>query len=181
MKNQGQRVRASTLVYNEEGQCVARYDKIHLFDVNILGQESYQESKTIEPGHQLVVVDTPFGHIGLSICYDLRFPELYRTLIQKHAQIIVVPSAFTAKTGAAHWEVLIKARAIENLCYILAANQGGQHQNGRVTYGHSMVVDPWGNTLGELETGEGMLIVDLDLKKVMRLRHEFPCIAHRVL
>jgi nitrilase len=143
LKTAGQKVRSSCLVYDEKGREVARYDKIHLFDVRISQQEAHQESMTIERGDQLAVLQTPAGVIGLTICYDLRFPELYQKLAQQGAQIFTVPSAFTAITGQAHWEILLRARAVENLCYVLAPNQSGQHENGRQTYGHSMVVEPW--------------------------------------
>lgn len=175
------RVRASSLVYDDQGKCVARYDKIHLFDVRVSQHEAHRESQTIEPGNQLEVVDTPFGKIGLSVCYDLRFPELYRQLVKKGAEIIVIPSAFTFITGMAHWEVLIRARAIENLCYVLAPNQGGTHDNGRKTYGHSMIVDPWGKILNELEYGAGVVDAEIDLKYLHQLREQFPCNEHHVL
>ena len=133
IKTASDRVRASCLVYDNQGKCAARYDKIHLFDVRVSETEAHQESLTIEPGDELVVVDTPVGRIGLSVCYDLRFPELYRQLVLKGAELLSVPSAFTAVTGAAHWDVLLRARAIENLCYVLAPNQSGLHENGRKT------------------------------------------------
>ena len=174
-------VTASSLVYNDQGVCVARYDKMHLFDVNVTPEESYQESRTIVPGTELVVVATPIGKIGLSVCYDLRFPELYRALVAQGAQILVVPAAFTAKTGLAHWQVLLQARAIENLCYVLAANQGGYHENGRQTYGHSMIVDPWGKVLASLEQGAGLVMTEINLPQLYALRQSFPCLKHRVL
>ncbi len=139
------RVRASCLVYDERGRQVARYDKMHLFDVEVVGsEERYMESDTVEPGDELAVVDTPVGRLGLAVCYDLRFPELFRCLQARGAEIIVLPSAFTAVTGQAHWEPLLRARAIENLCYIVAAAQGGSHASGRQTHGDSMIVDRWG-------------------------------------
>jgi len=176
-----QRVHTSCLVYDAAGECVARYDKMHLFDVAVSEQESYQESKTIKPGDTVVVVETPVGCVGLSVCYDLRFPELYRALVLKGAEILVVPSAFTAVTGLAHWEVLVRARAIENLCYVLAPNQGGLHANGRQTYGHSMIVGPWGEVLSAHESGLGMVFADLDLKHLHQLRQQFPCNDHHLL
>ncbi|HFD86229.1 MAG TPA: carbon-nitrogen hydrolase family protein, partial [Gammaproteobacteria bacterium] len=137
------RVYAACLVYDDEGRQVARYDKIHLFDVGIPDvDEQYNESETILPGKQTVVFETPFARIGLAVCYDLRFPELFRELVEKGAEVILVPAAFTELTGKAHWDILVRARSIENLCYTVAAGQGGYHVNGRTTYGHSMIVDP---------------------------------------
>ena len=181
LKGTGSKVRASCLVYDKKGQCVTRYDKIHLFDVNVSPNETYQESMSIERGHELAVVDTPIGKIGLTVCYDLRFPELYHQLMLQGAQIFTVPSAFTAVTGLAHWEVLLRARAIENLCYIVAANQGGRHENNRTTYGHSMIVDPWGKILVQKVTGSGIVIADIDLHYQQELRRNFPCLEHHVL
>lgn len=181
IKGLGSRVKSSCLVYDSQGLCAARYDKIHLFDVCVTGQETYQESKAIEPGDSLVVVDTPIGRVGLSVCYDLRFPELYRKLTEQGAELFAVPSAFTATTGAAHWEVLLRSRAIENLCYVLAANQGGQHENGRRTYGHSMIVEPWGG-VSVLQTQEtGVIAAPIDIEKLKELRQQFPCNDHHVL
>jgi nitrilase len=175
------RVRAANLVYDNKGKCVARYDKIHLFDVSVSETESHQESLTIERGDELVVVDTPVGRVGLSVCYDVRFPQLYHRLMQKGAELFSVPSAFTAVTGAAHWEVLLKARAIENLCYVLAANQVGQHENGRKTYGHSMIVEPWGKVLAQQHEGSGLIKAKIDLQRLQQLRRQFPCNTHHVL
>jgi predicted amidohydrolase len=172
------RVSSSSMVFNDDGLCVAHYNKIHLFDVKISDSESYQESQTIEPGNDAVVVDTPVGKIGLSICYDLRFPELYHHLILKGAEILSIPSAFTAITGRAHWEILLCARAIENLAYVLAPNQGGKHANGRSTYGHSMIVEPWGKVVIEKQTGAGIIAADVDLARLRRLRKDFPCNEH---
>lgn len=181
IKSEKHRVKASCIVYNNKGETVARYDKIHLFDVCVSQEESHQESLTIEPGNQLVVVDTPIGRIGLTVCYDLRFPELYRQLVLKGAELFTVPSAFTNVTGAAHWEALLRARAIENLCYVLASNQGGHHLNGRQTYGHSMIVEPWGKVIGEQQKGPGILFADIDLERLKQLRLQFPCNEHHVL
>lgn len=181
LKGAGSRVRASCLVYDEQGVCAARYDKIHLFDVSVSSNESYQESATIERGHEPVVVDTPVGKIGLTVCYDLRFPELYQHLLMQGAQLFTVPSAFTERTGLAHWEVLLRARAIENLSYVLAPNQGGHHENGRSTYGHSMIVDPWGKVLAEKAQGPGIVIADIDLQGLRYLRQTFPTVDHHVL
>lgn len=175
------KVWASSLVFDNTGCCAARYDKIHLFDVRVSENESHQESVTTESGKELVVVDTPIGRVGLSVCYDLRFPELYQKLLQKGAEIFSIPSAFTALTGAAHWDVLLRARAIENLTYVLAPNQGGQHENGRQTYGHSMIVDPWGKVLACQNTGTGIVTAELDLHRLRQLRQQFPCNNHHVL
>ncbi|MBI2785302.1 MAG: carbon-nitrogen hydrolase family protein [Legionella longbeachae] len=181
LKGMGSKVRASCLVYDAEGKSVARYDKIHLFDVNVSPNEAYQESMFIEPGHELALVDTPVGKIGLTVCYDLRFPELYQLLMLQGAQLFTVPSAFTSQTGIAHWEVLLRSRAIENLCYVLAANQGGLHDNGRSTYGHSMIVNPWGKILSQMEAGKGVVTVNIDLQEQEELRRNFPCLQHHVL
>lgn len=181
LKGLGTKVRASCLVYDDKGMRVVRYDKIHLFDVCLSEHEMYQESATIEAGNQLVVVDTPVGRIGLTVCYDLRFAELYRQLVLKGAQLFTVPSAFTETTGHAHWEVLLRARAIENLCYVLAPNQGGQHANGRHTYGHSMVVEPWGSIAAQASVRPRVVIADIDLSRLEHLRTQFPCVNHHVL
>lgn len=181
LKSMGSKVRASCLVYDAQGKCAARYDKIHLFDVSVSAGEAYKESMSIERGHDLALVDTPIGKIGLTVCYDLRFPELYQLLMLKGAQLFTVPSAFTAVTGLAHWEVLLRARAIENLCYVLAANQGGRHENGRTTFGHSMVVDPWGKVLAQKEIGVGVVTAEIDLQNQQELRRNFPCLEHHVL
>ncbi|RKZ73176.1 MAG: carbon-nitrogen hydrolase family protein [Gammaproteobacteria bacterium] len=171
--------RAACLVFDDTGQCVSRYDKIHLFDVSASQDEHYCESKSIESGNKIVVVDTPYGRLGLAICYDLRFPELFRCMLNQGVEILGIPSAFTAVTGKAHWEVLVRARAIENLCYVIAANQGGYHVNGRETYGDSMIIDPWGVVLTRLNRGAGVICADIDLKKQANLRTRFPTIKHR--
>ena len=172
------RVRNSCLVFSPAGECVARYDKIHLFGFSGLG-ERYCESDTIEPGDTPVAVDTPLGRLGLSVCYDLRFPELYRRLGEMTA--LVLPAAFTAVTGEAHWEVLLRARAIENQCYAIAAAQGGVHSSGRRTHGHSMIIDPWGRIVAELPEGEGVLWADLDPALLASVRNRLPALRHRVL
>lgn len=172
------KVRNSCLVYDNKGKRVARYDKIHLFGLD-MGNESYQEERTIEPGNQVVVLDTPFGRMGLSICYDLRFPELYRAM--QPVDLIVVPSAFTETTGKAHWEVLVRARAIENLAYVIAAGQGGYHLNGRETHGNSMIVDPWGVVLDRLPRGSGVVIANINPDYQQRLRDSLPALQHRSL
>lgn len=175
------RIYSSCLVYDPQGHCIGRYDKRHLFDVLVDADrgEHYQESATFAPGQTGRVLTTELGNIGLSICYDLRFPELYRDMLSEAVQIITVPAAFTAKTGQAHWETLVRARAIENQCYVLAANQGGQHGSGRNTWGHSMVVDPWGRILDQCATGEGIASARIDLDAQARLRRDFPCLEHR--
>ncbi len=175
------RVRASCFVFDHKGKQVARYDKVHLFDVRVTEQEFYQESASIEPGKKLVVVDTPVGRIGLSVCYDLRFPELYRELTLQGAEIFTIPSAFTETTGMAHWSTLLRARAIENLTYVLAANQTGTHEGNRKTYGHSMIIEPWGKIIGELQRDEGLVVSEIDLDHLRKLRQQFPCNDHHVL
>ena len=168
------------LVYNQQGECISRYDKIHLFDVTLPdGGESYQESAVIEPGDKVVVVDTGKVKLGLAICYDLRFPELFRSLLDKGAEVMLLPSAFTADTGKAHWHSLLKARAIENLAYVVASAQGGYHVNGRETYGHSLILDPWGQVIDEIASGTGYAIADLDFEQQLRLRLHFPVLSHR--
>ena len=179
IKGASGRVRAASIVFDDKGRRVGRYDKIHLFDVNVPGtDESYQESATIEAGEDALVVDTPFGRLGLSVCYDIRFPELYRQMAAVGMDILAVPSAFTARTGAAHWEVLVRARSIENLCYTIAANQGGFHMNGRETFGHSMVVDPWGAVLSSLAQGSGVVIAQFDRDRLNKVRAAFPVLEH---
>ena len=166
------------LVFNPQGERVARYDKIHLFGFEQNG-ERYDESASIEAGRQPVAFEAPCGRVGLSICYDLRFPELYRRL--GVVSLIVVPSAFTETTGRAHWEVLLRARAIENQCYVLAAAQGGQHENGRETHGNSLLIDPWGVTLARRDKGEGVVIGDFDPARLADVRASLPALQHRVM
>ncbi len=177
------KVYAASLVYDDQGRQIARYDKIHLFDVALPDvDEQYNESETIWPGERTVVVDTPFGVIGMTVCYDLRFPELFRELVDKGAEIILVPAAFTDLTGKAHWDVLVRARAIENLCYVVAAGQGGYHVNGRTTYGHSMIVDPWGAVIDEADDHKpGAVIGEISLDCLRRVRRSFPVLQHRRL
>lgn len=175
-------VRSSFLFFDNTGKQVARYDKIHLYDVDLTqSNEHYHESSVFEPGDQVVVADTPFGKVGLSICYDIRFPELYRRQLDMGAEILLVPSAFTAVTGKAHWQVLLQARAIENQCYVVASDQGGYHVNGRETYGHSMIIDPWGVVLDSLPSGAGFVIAEIDRIKLESTRTNFPAIEHRRL
>ena len=178
----GDKIRAACIVYNDKGERVARYDKIHLFDVELVdSNEHYTESKTIEPGDQVAVVDSPFGKLGIAICYDLRSPELFRAMLDQGAEIFVVPSAFTAITGRAHWEVIVRARAIENLSFVIAAAQGGYHVSGRETHGDSMIVDPWGNVLDRLPQGSGFVLAHIDEEKLKSTRRNFPAIEHRKL
>ncbi len=176
--NTPDKVMNSCLVFDEHGVQVARYDKIHLFNLE-LGNENYNEAKTIEAGNQVVVVDSPFGRIGLAICYDLRFPELFRAM--KNIDIIVLPSAFTETTGRMHWEVLVRARAIENLAYVIAPAQGGYHVNGRETHGNSMIVDPWGRVLDRLPRGSGVVMGEINPSYQTSLRSSLPALAHRTL
>lgn len=178
----GDRIRQALIVYDESGHAVARYDKIHLFDVRIEASgETFSESETIEPGETPEVIDTPVGRLGLTICYDVRFPELYRRLADAGVDAFVVPSAFTKATGRAHWEILLRARAIENLAYVIAPAQGGYHVNKRETWGHSMIVDPWGNILAEQGQGSGVVIADVDPQLIARTRTNFPSVHHRRL
>ncbi|MDR2195253.1 MAG: carbon-nitrogen hydrolase family protein [Gallionellaceae bacterium] len=166
------------LVFDDQGEQRARYDKMHLFNFDF-SNEHYHEASTIEPGDEIVTVDSPFGRIGLSICYDLRFPEFFRAMDK--VDIIVLPSAFTETTGKMHWEVLVRARAIENLAYVIAAAQGGYHVSGRETHGNSMIVDPWGRILDRLPRGSGVVIADIDPAYQARLRDSLPALSHRVL
>jgi nitrilase len=172
------KVRNACLVYDERGKQVARYDKIHLFNLD-LGNEHYHENATIEPGDAVVVVDSPFGRIGLSVCYDLRFPELYRAM--ERVDIIVAPSAFTATTGKAHFELLVRARAVENLAYVIAPAQGGYHLSGRETNGDTMIVDPWGVVLDRLPRGSGVVVANINPAYQASLRKSLPALAHRAL
>jgi len=176
------RVAAASLVFCDSGACVARYDKIHLFDVDLPAQsENYRESANIAPGKAPIVVETPMGRIGLSVCYDVRFPELYRALSAAGAQILTVPSAFTQPTGRAHWETLLRARAIENLCAVVAPAQSGFHASGRETYGDSLIIDHWGRILARRPRGSGCVVAELDLEAQARMRESFPALKHRVL
>ncbi len=176
------RLATSCLVYDDKGQRVARYDKIHLFDVELPDKdESYRESAHFAPGRTPVVVDTPAGKLGLSVCYDMRFPELYRQLVAAGAEWLSMPAAFTVPTGQAHWEILLRARAVENLCHVVAAGQWGMHANGRSTWGHSMVVDHWGKVVAELPEGTGIVVADIDLAAQCATRRPFPALSHRVL
>jgi deaminated glutathione amidase len=178
----GERVAAACLVYNDQGERVARYDKMHLFDVDIPGRdEKYRESSNIAPGSRLGLVPTPAGLLGLSVCYDMRFPELYRPMSAAGAQWFTVPAAFTVPTGRAHWEVLLRARAIENLSFVVAAAQWGRHANGRETYGDSIIIDHWGTVLARLASGQGVIVAQLDLAAQRAARQDFPALSHRVM
>ena len=168
----------SCLVYNPQGERVARYDKIHLFGFR-KGAELYNESATIEAGSQPVAFTTPYARVGLSICYDIRFPELYRAM--GVTDLLVIPAAFTETTGRAHWEILLRARAIENQCYVLAVAQGGKHENGRETHGNSMLIDPWGDILGRKAKGPGIVIGELDHARIAEVRTSLPALTHRVM
>lgn len=176
--SQPDKVRNACLVYDKTGKQVARYDKIHLFNLN-LGQENYAEERTIEPGDKVVTVESPFGKLGLSVCYDLRFPELYRAMGE--VDILFVPAAFTATTGKAHWEPLIRARAIENLAYVVAPAQGGYHVNGRETHGDTMIVDPWGVILDRLPRGSGVVVAGINPGYLRTIRQSLPALGHRTL
>lgn len=174
------KVRAASIVFNDKGIVVARYDKIHLFDISLSEKETYKESDTTEPGNQLVIVDTPYGKLGLGVCYDVRFPELFRFLLNKGAEIIILPSAFTVPTGEAHWELLSRARAVENFSYLVGACQGGTHSSGRKTFGNSLIVAPWGNVLAKKDgIEEGIIYAELDLAKLHEARKSIPIQDHQ--
>ena len=176
------KVFSACLLINPQGEVVARYDKIHLFDVTIeASNESYTESETISAGNGIVVVDTPFGRLGLAVCYDLRFPELFRAMVEQKMEICAVPSAFTSLTGRVHWESLLRSRAIENLSFMIAADQGGYHVGGRETHGDSMIVDPWGQVLNRLPHGTGVVVANIDLAKLEHTRKMFPALEHKRL
>lgn len=191
VENEPQRVASASLVFDDHGRCVGRYDKIHLFDVAIPNRdrpnrdapqrdERYRESATVAPGSQPRVVPTPFGKIGMAVCYDVRFPELFRVLQEQGAEILSLPSAFTAPTGKAHWELLMRARAVENLCYVLAPAQSGIHPNGRETWGDSLIVDPWGQVLARVtDAGPGLAVAEIDRTVQQELRERFPALSHR--
>ena len=176
------RVANTSLLIDDAGKRVARYDKIHLFDVTIPGRdEQYRESTHVTPGRELVLADTPAGKLGLSVCYDMRFPELYRELVSQGAEWLALPAAFTVPTGRAHWETLLRARAIENLCYVVAPAQSGTHTSGRETYGDSLIVDYWGQVLSRLPRGTGVITAEIDLGKEAETRARFPALANRQL
>ncbi len=176
------RVSNASLLFDASGRRVARYDKIHLFDVTLPGRdESYLESNHVTPGRELVLADTPVGKLGLSVCYDMRFPELYRDLVAQGAEWLAMPAAFTVPTGRAHWETLLRARAIENLCYVVAPAQSGTHTSGRETYGDTLIVDYWGQVLARLAKGSGVVTADIDLVKQAETRTRFPALDNRRL
>jgi len=169
------KVRAACIVYNDKGETVARYDKIHLFDVEISENETYQESKTTDPGNELTVIDTPVGKLGIAVCYDIRFPNMFTRLFNKGAEIIAIPSAFTVKTGEAHWKLLARSRAVENFSYVIGACQTGKHVSGRETYGNSLIIDPWGTVLDErIEPTAGIVYAKVDLTKLHSIRSSIP-------
>ncbi|MDM7323195.1 MAG: carbon-nitrogen hydrolase family protein [Gammaproteobacteria bacterium] len=177
------RLTNTCLVFDDTGQRVARYDKIHLFDVDVPGGEVHRESAYFAPGREVVVLDTPVGRLGLAVCFDLRFPELFRAMVAQGAELIALPAAFTYATGRVHWEVLLRARAIENLCFVLASAQGGLHFPGRMTFGHSQIIGPWGEVLACHAQGPGLALAPLDRNAQRELRRRFPvlALAHRVL
>jgi nitrilase len=172
------KVRNACLVFNQKGERVARYDKIHLFGFE-MGQERYTEERTIEPGKGVCTVDSPYGKLGISVCYDLRFPELYRAM--GDVDLLFVPSAFTETTGKAHWDTLIRARAIENLAYVVAPAQGGYHVNGRETHGHTMIVDPWGVVLDRLPRGSGVVVAGVNPTYQAKIRRSLPALTHKTI
>jgi nitrilase len=177
-----ERVAPASLVYGPDGERIGRYDKIHLFDVNVPdAAESHRESSGMVPGRRVTVFDTPAGRIGVAVCYDLRFPELFRRMSELGADYFVVSAAFTVPTGQAHWDLLCRARAVENLCHLVISAQVGEHPNGRRTWGHSMIIDCWGGIVGQLDTDEGVAVGAIDLERQARIRGEFPALEHRVL
>jgi predicted amidohydrolase len=176
------KIRAACLVFDDQGQCAGRYDKIHLFDVTLQAhQEIYNESKTTDPGSEIVVIQTPMGRLGLAVCYDVRFPELFRAMLAKNVEIVALPSAFTYVTGSVHWDILIRARAIENQIYMIAAAQTGVHSNTRKTYGNSMVVNAWGEVQAQLDEQVGVVVSEVNLENLQKIRQNFPALLHRKL
>jgi predicted amidohydrolase len=175
------KIHNTSVLLGPDGQRVASYRKIHLFDIDLPGMEHLKESRAVVPGTEVVVAEAAFGRVGLSVCYDLRFPELYRRLAGEGARILAVPSAFTARTGRAHWELLLRARAVENLAYVFAPAQVGVHGMNRASWGHAMLVGPWGEVLAEVKDGEGFAIADLDFDGQDRMRRELPALSHRRL
>jgi deaminated glutathione amidase len=173
------RIRSASLLYDDAGRRVARYDKMHLFRFDGSGDERYDEARTLEPGTAPVALSSPFGRLALSVCYDVRFPELYRSLGE--FDLVFVPSAFTVPTGQAHWEILLRARAVENQAYVMAPAQGGLHESGRRTYGHTMIVDPWGEVLAARPEGEGVVLADIDAARLREVRGALPALVNRRL
>lgn len=177
----GGKITNTSVFFSPEGDIHARYDKIHLFDVDVPGDQKYLESRTVKAGSKPVITETPWGKFGLSICYDLRFPELYRKFAQKECEAIFIPAAFTAVTGAAHWDVLTRARAVENQCYVIAPGQTGSPYAGRECYGHTRIIDPWGRIVAERPAGVGVVWADLDYAKLEKVRTDLPALKHRRL
>jgi nitrilase len=178
--NNPQKIRAASLVFDDNGKCVARYDKIHLFDAVLSGKEEYRESNTTEAGSELIVVQTPVGKLGLAVCYDLRFPDMFHDLVESGAEILALPSAFTYKTGQAHWQILVRALAVQQLCYVIAPDQCGRHSNGRETFGNSMIVDPWGHVMSQqAENTPGVVTAVIDLEHLYGLRQSLPVHVHK--
>ncbi|MEW6446278.1 MAG: carbon-nitrogen hydrolase family protein [Pseudomonadota bacterium] len=175
------RLSNACLVYDTDGQPVARYDKIHLFDADVPGGETHRESDHFAPGDTPVLIDTPLGRLGIAICYDLRFPELFRHMTEQGAELFALPAAFTHATGQAHWDTLLRARAIENQCFVLASAQGGQHSGGRRTFGHSQIIGPWGEVLASHADGPGVAVSSIDREAQGDLRERFPVLRHRVM
>ncbi len=181
LRNDNGRLSNACLVFDDRGVLQRRYDKIHLFDVSVPGGETHQESAHFAPGHEIVVIDSPVGRLGLAVCYDLRFPELFRQMLAQDVEVIALPAAFTYATGQAHWDVLLRARAIENQCFVLAAAQGGEHFPGRKTFGHSQIIDPWGRVLATHAHGWGLTLSDIDYEQQRALRTRFSALNHRHL
>jgi predicted amidohydrolase len=180
--NDDQKVYGACLIYNNDGNCVARYDKIHLFDAKVKpGKEEYCESQRTLAGNTPIVIDSPVGKLGIAVCYDLRFPELFRYMAQLGTEVFVLPAAFLNTTGIAHWEVLLRARAIENLAYVVGANQTGMHHNGRQSFGHSMIIDPWGEILQQIDENIGAISAEIDLNYLHKIRQNLPVCEHRRL
>jgi nitrilase len=174
------KIKAASLVFNNTGQLVARYDKIHLFDVTLSSNEIYHESATTSPGDTLVILDSPIGKLGLAVCYDVRFPEMFRALANAGAEIFILPTAFTYLTGQAHWHALTRSRAIENFCYLIGACQWGMHANGKKTYGHSLIIEPWGQIIASLDDGDGVITAEVDLDKIQTARKRVPVLEHQI-
>jgi predicted amidohydrolase len=172
------RVRNTSVLLGPDGGLIASYSKMHLFDIDLPGMEHLKESRSVVPGTELVVAETAFGSLGLSICYDLRFPELFRALVRRGARVLAVPAAFTERTGRAHWELLLRARAVENLAYVVAPAQVGTHAPGRASFGHALIVDPWGEVVAQVADGEGIAVAELDFDRQDRLRRELPALQH---
>jgi predicted amidohydrolase len=172
------RVRNTSVLLGPDGKLIASYRKMHLFDIDLPGMEHLKESRSVLPGSELVVAETAFGPLGLSICYDLRFPELFRALVRRGARVLAVPAAFTERTGRAHWELLLRARAVENLAYVVAPAQVGTHAPGRASFGHALIVDPWGEVIAQVADGEGVAVAELDFERQDRLRRELPVLQH---